>query len=176
MNNSVKEISASDIIFFPKSSATSQEYTAENQFFIMDKYVIYGTSTSISKPGDIYSEKTSFEINKLQSFLQLPENWDSYGAAKPAKTAVENAIHFIISLANRQQEPFFIAPSPNGDILVELKANNVSLEFIFGEDGTNYITGLVNNAEIFQKDLNDTNESCSLKWLYCPDGDCSNWE
>jgi hypothetical protein len=176
MNNSVKQISASDIIFSSKSSATSEEYSPENQFLIMDKYVSYGTSTSISKPDDIYSEETFFEINKLQSFLQLPANWDSYGAAKPAKIAVENAIHFIIRLANRQQEPFFIAPSPNGDILVELKDNSVSLEFVFGESGTNYITGLVNNEEIFQKDLNETNESCSLKWLYCPDGDCSNWE
>ncbi len=176
MNNSIKEISPSDIIFSPKSSTTNEEYSSGNQFFLVDKYVIYGTSTSISKPNDILSENTFFEINKLRSFLHLPENWDSYGATKPAKPAVENSIDFIIRLANRQQEPFFIAPSPNGDILVELKDNNVSLEFIFGEDGTNHTIGLVDNEEMFRKDLNETNESCSLKWLYCPDGDCSNWE
>ncbi len=176
MNNSVKPISPSDIIFSSKSSITTEGYSSENQFFLVDKYVVYGTSTSISKPNDIYSDKTLFEINKLLSFLQLPENWDSYGAAKPAKTAVENAIDFLIRLDNRQQQPFYIAPSPNGDILVELKAGAVSLEFIFGADDVNTITGLSNNEEVFQKDLNETSESCSLKWLYCPDGDCFNWE
>lgn len=175
MNNSVKPISPSDINFSSKSSTTTG-YSSENQFFLVDKYVVYGTSTSISNPNDIYNDKTLFEINKLLSFLQLPENWDSYGAAKPAKTAVENAIDFLIKLDKRQQQPFYIAPSPDGDILVELKAVNVSLEFIFGADGINHITGLADNEEMFQKDLNETNESCSLKWLYCPDGDCFNWE
>jgi hypothetical protein len=137
---------------------------------------MYGTSTSISRPFDKLSEKALFEINKIYSFLQLPENWDSYNSAKPSKTAVENAIDFTVRLAQRQQFPFFIAPSPNGDILIELKDNSVTLEFIFGEEGTNRIIGLVNDNLIFEKELNETSEHCSLKWLYCPDGDCSNWE
>jgi len=118
----------------------------------------------------------SFEINKLNSFLQLPENWDSYNAAKPSKIAVENAIQFIVRLTQRQQFPFYTAPSPDGDILVELKNDDVILKFIFGEDGINRIVGLVGNEEKFEKELNETNEYCSLKWLYCPDGDCANWE
>ncbi len=126
-------------------------------------------------PGDKLNDQTLFEITKLRSFLQLPQNWDSYQASAPSKTAVENSIDFVIRLGRRQLNPFYIAPSPNGDILVELKQDNVSLEFVFGEDGTNQIIGLLNNEEIFQKDLNETNESCSLKWLYCPDRDCFNW-
>lgn len=176
MNDLVKSISPSDIIFRSVPPATNKEYSSENQFMLIDKYVLFGTSTSISKPNDKVSEQALFEINKLYSFLMLPENWDSYNAARPSKTAIENAIDFIFRLAQRQQFPFFIAPSPNGDILVELKADNVILEFIFGEDGTNRITGLVNNKEAFEKELNETNEYCSLKWLYCPYGDCSNWE
>ena len=176
MSNSVKQISPSDIVFKPTPAITNQEYSAENQFMLVDKYVIFGTSTSVSKPTDKLGEQALFEINKLHSFLYLPENWDSYNATKPSKVAVENAIDFTLRLTQRQQFPFFTAPSPNGDILIELKDNNVSLEFIFGEDGTNRIIGLVNNEEIFEKELNETNEYCSLKWLYCPYGDCSNWE
>jgi len=176
MNNLVKQFSPSDIIFRSVSPATNQKYSSENQFMLVDKYVIFGTSTSISKPNDKISEQALFEINKLHSFLMLPENWDSYNAARPSKMAVENAIDFIFRLAQRQQFPYFIAPSPDGDILVELKADNVILEFLFGEDGTNRIIGLVNNEEAFEKILNETNEYCSLKWLYCPDGNCSNWE
>ncbi len=176
MSDLVKQISPSEIVFGPESPATNLGYSTENQFMLIDKYVKYGTSTSISKPADKLSDKTFFEINKLFSFLQLPENWDSYNAATPSKTAVENAIDFTIRLARRQQFPFFVAPSPNGDILVELKDKNVTLEFIFGEDGSNRIIGLVNDEEKFEKELNETNEYCSLKWLYCPDGDCSNWE
>lgn len=174
MSDSVKQISPSDFIFTSRASSTNHGYSSGNQFMLVDKYVDYGTSTSMSKPGDKLNEQILFEINKLYSFLQLPENWDSYGATKPSKLAVENAIDFIVHLAQRQQTPFFIAPSPNGDILVELKANEVILEFIFGEDGTNRIIGLVDNHEMFQKEFNETNENCSLKWLYCPDGDCFN--
>ena len=176
MSNSVKQISPSDIVFKPTPAITNQEYSAENQFMLVDKYVIFGTSTSVSKPTDQLGEQALFEINKLHSFLYLPENWDSYNAAKPSKVAVENAIDFTLRLTQRQQFPFFVAPSPNGDILIELKDNNITLEFIFGEDDTNRIFGLVNNKEIFEKELNESNEYCSLKWLYCPYGDCSNWE
>jgi hypothetical protein len=172
MSNSVKLIRPSDIIFTPAAATTAHGYSPENQFMLVDKYVQYGTSTSISKPSDKLSEEILFEITKLISFLQLPENWDSYGAAKPSKTAVGNAIEFVIRLSQFQQKPFFVAPSPNGDILVELKANQVTLEFLFAEDGKNYITGLINSEETFRKELNETTEICSLKWLYCPDGDC----
>ncbi len=92
-------------------------------------------------------------ISKLRSFLQLSQNWDSYQAFAPSEIAVQNSIDFVIRLANLQLKPFYIAPSPNGDILVELKHNNVSLEFFFGEDGTNQIIGLVNDEEIFQKEF-----------------------
>jgi len=176
MSNSVKQISPSDIIFRSTVLSTSREYLSENQFMLTDKYVDYGTSTSISKPTDKLNEQVLFEINKLLSFLQLPENWDSYNAAKPSRLAIENAVDFILRLAQRQQFPFYTAPSPDGDILIELKNNNVTLEFIFGEDGTNSIIGIVDNDEKFEKELNETNEYCSLKWLYCPDGDCANWE
>jgi hypothetical protein len=175
MSSSTKQISPTDIVF-KKMPTTNLGFSPENQFMLVDKYVIYGTSTSISRPTDKLSDQALFEITKLISFLQLPENWDSYNAAKPSKTAVANAIDFTIRLAQRQQSPFYIAPSPNGDVLVELKDNNVTLEFIFGEDGTNRIIGLVDDNEKFEKELNETNEYCSLKWLYCPNEDCSNWE
>ena len=176
MSNLVKQISPSDIVFKSIPPTTNLGYSWENQFMLVDKYVTFGTSTSISKPTDKLGEQALFEINKLYSFLHLPQNWDSYNAARPSKIAVENAIDFTLRLTQRQQFPFFMVPSPNGDILIELKDNNVTLEFFFGEDGTNRITGLVNNEGIFEKELNETNEYCSLKWLYCPDGDCSNWE
>ena len=176
MSNLVKQVSPSDIVFKAIPPATNQKYSTENQFMLVDKYVIFGTSTSFSKPTDKLGERALFEINKLNSFLHLAENWDSYNAARPSKVAVESAINFTLRLTQRQQFPFFIAPSPNGDILIELKEGNVTLEFLFGEDGTNRITGLVDSEEKFEKELNETNEYCSLKWLYCPYGDCSNWE
>ncbi len=175
MSNLVKQISPSESIFSQGFSSTTKQYSFASLYYLGDKYADFGTSTSVSMPGDKLNDQTLFEITKLRSFLQLPHNWDSYQAIAPSKIAVENSIDFVIRLGRRQLNPFYIVPSPNGDILVELKQDNVSLEFIFGEDGTNQIIGLLNNEEIFQKDLNETNESCSLKWLYCPDGDCFNW-
>lgn len=176
MSNSIKQISASEIIFNSVPATTNGTYFHADPFTSADKYVSYGTSTSISRPGDRISDQALFEISKLYSFLRLPANWDSYGAVPPSKAAVENAIHFTLRLAQKGQMPFFTAPSPDGDILVELKANEVSLEFLFGADGSSQVTGLINGDEIFQKELNETTEYCSLKWLYCPDGNCFDWE
>lgn len=176
MSNSVKQISASEIIFNSIPATTNGSYFHVDIFTSADKYINYGTSTSISKPGDRISDETRVEINKLYSFLQLQHNWDSYGAVTPSKTAVENAIHFLLRLASKEQTPFFTAPSPDGDILIELKSNEVSLEFLFNEDGSSQVTGLIHDEQMFQKELNETTEYCSLKWLYCPDGNCFDWE
>src|ERR1051326_3383574 len=147
MSDLVKQISPSQIVFGPIVPTTSLDYSLENQFLLVDKYVRFGTSTSISKPTDNLNQRTLLGISKLYSFLELPENWDSYNAAKPSRNAIENAIDLIIRLAQRQQFPFFLAPSPNGDILVELKNNNVTLEFLFSDGGQNSIIGFVNDDE-----------------------------
>lgn len=174
MKDLVKQISSAGIVFKTMFAATNHQYSSENQ--LVDEDIIFGASITISKPTDKLEERAWFEIHKLFSFLDLPPNWDSYNAAKPSRLAIVNAIDFIFRLSRRQQFPFFTAPSPNGDVLIELRNQNVSLEFFFGGDGINRVMGIVNDEEKFEKELNETNEYCSLKWLYCPDGDCSNWE
>lgn len=175
MSNLLKQFRPSEIVFNEAHSATTTEYVQENSMWMTNKYIQFGTSTSISRPEDKLNEEILFQINKLFTFLQLPENWDSYGAARPSKRAVENAIDFIIRLSHRQQIPFFIVPSPDGDILVEFKKENVTLEFLFGEDGMNEIIGFVKDQELFSKEFNETNEYCSLKWLYSPNGNNFDW-
>jgi hypothetical protein len=64
MSNSVKHISPSDFVFksISMSPVTNREYSSENQFLLVDKYVIFGTSTSVSKPTDKLGERALFEI------------------------------------------------------------------------------------------------------------------
>jgi len=88
MTNLVKQISPSEITFFSRFSATTREYLIEDQFYPFDKYVDYGTSTSISMPNDKLNDQILFEINKLKSFLQLPQNWDSYHALQIGRAHV----------------------------------------------------------------------------------------
>ena len=56
MSNLVKQISPSEIVFKPVTPATNLDYSTENQFMLIDKYVKYGTSTSVSKPADKLSD------------------------------------------------------------------------------------------------------------------------
>lgn len=114
-------------------------------------------------------------ILKVRSFKDLQSNWDSYGAEVPTTEAIRNSIDFLLRLSQKQQTPYFITPSPDGDILIKLKEENVSLEFVFFADGSSEVSGYVDDELHFEKALNETTELCSLKWLYCPDGDCNDW-
>ncbi|MBI4640174.1 MAG: hypothetical protein HY731_05740 [Candidatus Tectomicrobia bacterium] len=72
----------------------------------------------------------------MKTFLQLKENWDSYGAEPPSKIAIEHAFSFVKTLDRQGLPVFFTAPGPNGEVLVELKQNDKSVEVTFESDGT----------------------------------------
>lgn len=74
-------------------------------------------------------------VAKLQSFRELKENWDSYGAAKPSEGAISSAIRLVHSLDRAGYPVYFTAPGPNGEIVVELKQGERSLEVYFDAEG-----------------------------------------
>jgi len=81
------------------------------------------------------SDEAREVLSKIKSFSQLRENWDSYGAAPPSKMSLQNALSFVKSVDKQRLPIFFTAPGPNGEVLVELKHNNRSIEVMFGPDG-----------------------------------------
>ena len=77
-------------------------------------------------------------LRKLKSFLNLEENWDSYGAVPIIENCVYDALDFVRRLDEKYQEVYFVAPGPNGEVLVELKAEKRSIEVIFDEGNVAY--------------------------------------
>ena len=74
-------------------------------------------------------------INKIESFSKLKENWDSYGAIAPPSATLDKAKQFIRLLDNNNFPLYFVAPGPNGEIMIELKKGKYSAEVEFDSDG-----------------------------------------
>ena len=75
---------------------------------------------------------TLYMKNHSDILLKLEDNWDSYGAAKPIQTVLKEAQHFIKIMRGKGITPYFIAPGPSGDIMVEYKnASGVEAEVHF---------------------------------------------
>lgn len=84
------------------------------------------------------SQKSIRAIQKINSFINLQNNWDSYEALKPSITSINNAIKFIREADKDGLEVYFTAPGRNKDILVEYQITpEISAEIYFNEDGTN---------------------------------------
>lgn len=111
-------------------------------------------------------------IQLIKSFSSLNENWDSYGAAKPDSIAIIKAISFILWISDFNQDIYFTAPSPDGNILVELKHFEANLEFEFSSGPEDTITAFYNKEFVNEAYLNDTTKIAYIKWLICPDGKC----
>lgn len=111
------------------------------------------------------------QIKSIQSFTLLNSNWDSYNAEKPSYEAVTKAISFSLWLSERNIEIFFVAPTPNGDILIEIKDSTSSVEFMFCND-TDKVLAWCDGELMSEAALNDTTVNSYLKWLICPNGTC----
>ncbi len=130
-------------------------------------------STSISYSENILiSEKNKRQLNLIKSFSVLEKNWDSYNAEKPSSIAILKAMTFIIQIAKKKLDVFFVAPTADGDILVELKNNDSNLEFIFSGEVEDKIIATHNNCVHAEENLNETTYFSYLKWLICPNGTC----
>lgn len=81
------------------------------------------------------SDETREILSRIRTFSQLKENWDSYGAEPPSKIALQNAFSFVKTIDRHPLPVFFAAPGPNGEILVESKEGDKSIEITFEANG-----------------------------------------
>ncbi len=82
------------------------------------------------------SDSAKKMMEKLQSFKCLNTNWDSYGALPPSVENIDRAILFV-KQADKNLLPFyFVAPGPNGEIVLEFKEGNKEAAAYFNPDGT----------------------------------------
>lgn len=73
-------------------------------------------------------------VKKLYQFKDLKDNWDGAGAIPPQTEVIENAISFLITMDEIELPAYFVAPGPNGEILLEYKNENHSAEVYFEEN------------------------------------------
>ncbi len=115
----------------------------------------------------ILSRNNRKHTDSILEYGNLEKGWDSYGANRPSSVAIAKATSFIAEkLASRGLEVFYTVPTPDGDVLVELKAEGRNLEFIFSETDDNKIIAS-SNGELCKEDtLNDATFHSCLNWLY----------
>lgn len=135
----------------------------------------YYNTSSIDFPNTNFSYNNISEsninaINLIKSYSSLRSNWDSYNAIPPSNQAIQKAITFILWLSDYNIDVFFVAPTPNGDILVEIKEGNSNIEFEFSNDSEDSICATHDGDFMAEDLLNDTTQISYLKWLICPDG------
>ncbi len=137
----------------------------------------YYNSSSISESVTNFtynhiSEANIKAIETIKSFGLLDENWGSYNTSKPSQIAIQKAISFVLFLSEYQLDVFFTAPSPDGDILVEVKQNDARVEFEFCEEEIDSVSAWHNDDLQAEAELNDTTQVSYIKWLICSDGNC----
>lgn len=121
----------------------------------------------------VYSREIKLSRNNLKhiysilSYGQLDENWDSYGADRPSDAAIVKAVSFIAQvLSLKRLEVFYTVPTPDGNILVELKHENCNLEFIFSVHAEDKVVGSCGGDLYMEHTLNEATLAPCLRWLY----------
>ena len=111
-------------------------------------------------------------IYTIKSYSELKNNWDSYNGLRTSPIAIQKAISFILWLSEYQIDVFYVAPSPDGDVLVEIKEGNANLEFEFTADNHDNICASEEAEFVQSAQLNETTLRSYIKWLICPNGEC----
>ncbi|MGB4840981.1 MAG: hypothetical protein WBP08_18380 [Saprospiraceae bacterium] len=113
------------------------------------------------------------QIGLIRSFNSLNSNWDLYGANEPSPKAINKAISFAKYLSDKGIDIYFTAPTPDGDILIELQNEGAHLEFLFScIDEEDKVIATYKNEHHCEAAINDTIKQAYLKWLICPNGRC----
>lgn len=86
-------------------------------------------STIVSERNNL-SPRNKMVVNKIQSFGDLEENWDSYDADIISKEVIDSSVRFVEKINQLNQDIYFAAPGPNGEISIELKSGTKNAEML----------------------------------------------
>lgn len=75
-------------------------------------------------------------ISKLLSLRSLETNWDTYGAVPPSKENIYRAIELVYKADKNLLPLYFVAPGPNGEVVVEFRHGNREAAAYFNTDGS----------------------------------------
>lgn len=95
-------------------------------------------------------------LDRLEEFKSLRDNWDSYNAACPSKTAIRQAEKMVRRLDREGMPFFFTAPGPNGEVVLELKRLHKAVEIYFYADAPSDFI-LFDNDQIVEEGTTESN-------------------
>jgi hypothetical protein len=78
-------------------------------------------------------------LSLLDAFRQLADNWDGDDAVAPGEAEILKASMLIHKLELTGQKVFHVVPGPNGEVLVELREDDKSLEILFYPNRSVYV-------------------------------------
>ena len=83
-------------------------------------------------------EETNF-IEQINSYSKLSKDWNGYSAEIPTDVTIATAVDVVRQLMQYNITPYFIAPDPNGGIMIELENGTKSMEIeVIGETLINH--------------------------------------
>lgn len=135
--------------------SVDEEHSA-GDILISEPGRIAKTSTIFTEREDapVTSLKARKIIAKLKSFQTLDYDWDSYGAEQPNQKCIKRSVSLVQELDAEAVTPFFVAPGPNGEILLEFKSDACEAEIYINDDGTDHILLYRDEECIFEGPLN----------------------
>ncbi len=133
----------------------------------MDYYqtVPLGFSSYLYNDKEKDLEKNIF-IRRIKNYILLNEGWDSYGALKISNLSIEKSCSFIQKLYNWGHEVYFVAPTPDGEVLVELKNKNKSAEIKFLQDSRIIYTLFENDSTIQESEIESDEDLKNILHLF----------
>jgi hypothetical protein len=115
-----------------------------NSAFYSEDFVPYSRSYSIILHNNNDSKYCSLlnqrELSLLDEFENLKDNWDGELSKAPSFNSILKARFILKILQATGQKVFHVAPGPNGEIMIDIRKNNKSIELLFYNDMVKYVT------------------------------------
>jgi type I restriction enzyme S subunit len=113
-----------------------------------------GGGASYAEALEWFSPTKQF-ITKLESFKSLEPNWDSYGAQPPSSKTVETAINFVKKADKNELPLYFVAPGPNGELVIEFRKGKKEASAFINPDGSTELILNEGNNYVLEGTLED---------------------
>ena len=138
--------------------------TRINDFFSIGEVQNLDRSSTRLKDNSL-SIANKLIVKQVKRYSTLEENWDSYGATKVADASISKAIKFIKQINNFDLDVYLASPGPNTEILIQLKAAEKELEFIFYPDKAKVVQ--FDGGDFISQRVYNVNELSELiYWLH----------
>lgn len=103
--------------------------------------------------------------SQIKAYSSLSTNWDTYNGIAPSDEVINRALDCVKWLKDNGVEVYYTAPSPNGDIVVEIRKGECSIEFEFGVEGFDLIIQCNDSGLVNETRYNENSRSILITYL-----------